>query len=41
VFSRAVEWKKVTANPCSSVKRMRLENRRDRILTPEEFRLQR
>jgi integrase len=36
MLSRAAEWKKLTANPCASVKRLRVENRRDRILTEEE-----
>ena len=38
ILSKAVEWKKLIDSPVRGVKRLKVENRRTRILTPDEQR---
>lgn len=36
ILSKAVEWGKLLDSPCRKIKRLKVDNRRTRILTPEE-----
>jgi integrase len=36
IFTKAVEWKRLVESPARDVKRLRVNNRRTRILTPDE-----
>jgi integrase len=36
IFSKAVKWKKLIENPCVGVQRLKVDNRRTRILTDSE-----
>jgi hypothetical protein len=38
ILSKAVEWRKLLESPARGVKRLKVENRRTRILTPDEQR---